>query len=121
MTQMKTLGMIGGLGPESTIEYYRAIIAAHQERARDGSLPSLLISSIDVTTVLTLAADKKLEQLASLMVHELEKLARGGADVAMIASNTPHLVFNAVRERSPCCNAPGVASAVVFRLSRPWL
>jgi aspartate racemase len=98
---MKTLGMIGGLGPESTIEYYRAIIATHQERTRDGSLPSLLISSIDVTTVLALAAAKKLEELENLMVHEVEKLARGGADVVLIAANTPHLVFDAVRERSP--------------------
>lgn len=98
---MNTLGIIGGLGPESTIEYYRAIIAAHQERTRDGSFPSLLISSIDVTKVLGLVADKRLEELASLLVNEVEKLARGGADVALIAANTPHMVFNAVRERSP--------------------
>jgi aspartate racemase len=68
---------------------------------RDGSLPSLLISSIDVTTVLALAAAKKLEELENLMVHEVEKLARGGADVVLIAANTLHLVFDAVRERSP--------------------
>lgn len=93
--------MIGGLGPESTIEYYREIIATHQERTRDGSLPSLLISSIDVTQVLALVADKKLDELTSLLVHEVEKLAHGGADVAFIAANTPHLVFDAVRQRAP--------------------
>ncbi len=92
--------MIGGLGPESTIEYYRAIIATHQERTRDDSFPSLLISSIDLTQVRGLVADNQREELARLLVHEVEKLARGGADVAFIAANTPHLVFDVVRERS---------------------
>ena len=45
---MKTLGIIGGLGPESTIEYYRTIIALYRERKPDGSYPSLLINSVDL-------------------------------------------------------------------------
>jgi len=32
---MKTVAMVGGIGPESTVEYYRLIIASHQEQARD--------------------------------------------------------------------------------------
>ena len=41
---MKTLGMIGGVGPESTIDYYKNIIALYRERQRDGSYPQLTSS-----------------------------------------------------------------------------
>src|SRR5258705_373749 len=41
---MKTAGMIGGLGPESTIDYYRSIIARYRVRNPDGSYPSLIIN-----------------------------------------------------------------------------
>ena len=44
---MKLIGVIGGIGPESTIDYYRALIAAHQERQPDGSYPAIVISSVD--------------------------------------------------------------------------
>ena len=40
---MKTLGIIGGTGPESTVEYYRLIMASYRARKRDGSYPSLFI------------------------------------------------------------------------------
>jgi aspartate racemase len=45
---MKTLGIIGGIGPESAIEYYRLIVAAHRERTRDRSYPPIIINSIDL-------------------------------------------------------------------------
>ena len=45
---MKTLGMIGGVGPESTIDYYKNIIALYRERQRDGSYPQFVINSIDL-------------------------------------------------------------------------
>jgi aspartate racemase len=45
---MKTLGIIGGIGPESTIEYYRSIIALYRQRKPDGSYPPLIINSIDL-------------------------------------------------------------------------
>ena len=48
---MKTPGIIGGIGPESTIEYYRLIIAAYRERKPDGSYPNILINSIDLNAM----------------------------------------------------------------------
>ena len=51
---MKTVGIIGGIGPESTIEYYRLIIASYRRQKRDGSYPSLLLNSIDMKKMLDL-------------------------------------------------------------------
>ena len=45
---MKTVGIIGGIGPESTVDYYRLIVSIYRERTQDGSYPSILINSIDL-------------------------------------------------------------------------
>ena len=97
---MKTLGIIGGIAPESTIDYYRTIIALYRERKGDGSCPPLIINSIDLQRVLSLAGAGELEALTEWLVAELEKLERAGADFAILASNTPHLVFDELAQRS---------------------
>jgi aspartate racemase len=92
-------GLIGGLGPETTIDYYRRIIAAWQ--ASDlASAPSLIIDSIDVQKVFQLvAADRA--QLADYLLDSVGRLAAAGADFAAITANMPHLVFDTLRQRSP--------------------
>jgi aspartate racemase len=97
---MKTLGLIGGIGPESTIEYYRFIIAAFREQNQDDSYPPIIINSVNLTKLVTLVTSNQLEELTNELVREVEKLAMAGADFAAFASNTPHLVFDAVQNRS---------------------
>ena len=48
---MKTVGVIGGIGPESTIEYYRQLIAAYRAQKPDGSYPPIIINSINLKAV----------------------------------------------------------------------
>lgn len=97
---MKTIGLIGGIAPESTIDYYRRLIAACRQRATDGSYPSILIDSIDLTRMLALAATDR-AGLAAYILVEVERLARAGAELGAFASNTPHLVFDEVQRASP--------------------
>jgi aspartate racemase len=98
---MKTVGIIGGIGPESTIEYYRLIISAYRERTQDGSYPSILINSIDMKRMLDLIGSDQLEELTRYLLSEIEKLARAGADFAALASNTPHIVFDSLQGLAP--------------------
>lgn len=98
---MKTVGIIGGIGPESTIEYYRLIIAGYRERQTDGSYPTIIINSIDLSRMLGKVMANDLDALTELIVDELQKLARAGADFGLLAANTPHLVFDEVRRQSP--------------------
>jgi aspartate racemase len=98
---MKTVGIIGGIGPESTIEYYRGIIAAYRERQTDGSYPSIIINSIDLSILLGSIMANELDQATDHLVNEVEKLARAGVDFGVIAAGTPHIVFDEVRQRSP--------------------
>jgi aspartate racemase len=97
---MKTIGLIGGLGPESTIEYYRLLQATYRERHTDGSQPSIIINSIDMKKLLSLVAASELNDLADYLSDEILKLANAGADFGLIASNTPHIVFDRVARRS---------------------
>jgi aspartate racemase len=53
---MQTAGIIGGIGPESTIEYYRQMLAEYRERRPDGSYPPIVINSIDMQKMLGLIA-----------------------------------------------------------------
>ncbi len=97
---MKTIGIIGGLGPESTIGYYRLIIAAYAERTPDGSYPSIIINSIDLKKVLDMVSANELAKLTEYLVSEIQRLARAGAECGLVAANTPHIVFDELRRQS---------------------
>jgi len=97
---VKTLGIIGGIAPESTIDYYRTIIALYRARKPGGSYPPILINSIDLQRLLATVAAGELQALIDWLLIELENLARGGAEFAIMASNTPHLVFAEIARES---------------------
>ena len=98
---MKILGIIGGIAPESTIDYYRSIIALYRARKADGSYPPILINSIDLQRMLTMVGAGELSALTDWLVTELNKLQGAGADFAIMASNTPHIVFDQIERQSP--------------------
>ena len=97
---IKTVGIIGGVGPESTIEYYRFIIEAYRRQKPDGSYPSIIINSVDVNKYVGLATANRFDKFADDLVVEIERLARAGADFAALAANTPHIVFDELSKRS---------------------
>lgn len=96
---MKTLGLIGGTGPESTIEYYRLLTAQYREKA-DGASPPLIINSVDLKRAITWMAAGELGKLTDYLVDEVEKLHKAGADFAALTANTPHIVFDDLQSRS---------------------
>jgi aspartate racemase len=98
---MKTLGIIGGLGPESTIDYYGKIIALYRERTGDGSYPQFIINSINMKKGLDFMEANNLGGMADYLLEEIGKLAHAGATFGLISANTPHIVFDEVASKSP--------------------
>jgi aspartate racemase len=96
---MKTLGLIGGTGPESTIEYYRLLVARYREQA-DGHSPPLIINSIDLKQMIEWMTAGELSKVADALVVEIEKLRHAGADIGALTANTPHIVFHELQQRS---------------------
>jgi aspartate racemase len=98
---MKTLGIIGGLGPESTLDYYQRIIALYRERMRDEHYPEFVIVSVDLRKGLDFIEAGDLSGMADFLLEAIGKLARAGADFGIISANTPHIVFDEVAPKSP--------------------
>jgi len=98
---MKILGIIGGLGSESTVDYYQRIIALYRERTGDGSYPEFIINSVDLKKGLDFMDANDLTGMADYLLQGVGKLARAGADFGLISANTPHIVFEEVASKSP--------------------
>jgi aspartate racemase len=98
---MKLLGIVGGTGPESTVDYYRLFVTTYQEHKPDGSYPPLIINSIDLTHMLSLVSANDLAALTTYLLQEIHRLAQAGATLGLLASNTPHIVFDELQRASP--------------------
>jgi aspartate racemase len=93
------VGIVGGLGPESTIDYYRRLLDAW-EREEASTAPSIVIDSLDVRRALHLVASDR-PALIEYLLASLARLAGAGVDFAAMTANTPHLVFDDLAARSP--------------------
>src|SRR6476659_231682 len=98
---MKTIGMIGGIGPESTIDYYKRLLDGTQKRTPGGPPPSVIINSIDLQKGLNLLGANQLSELTEYIVPEVMRLKDAGADFGFLAANSPHIVFDDISRRSP--------------------
>ena len=96
---MSRVGLVGGLGPESTIDYYRRILELWQ-RERPGSAPSIVIDSIDVQQAIRLV-ERDRAGLVAFLADSLRRLAGAGVDFAALTANTPHIVFDELASSSP--------------------
>ena len=94
---VKIAGIIGGLGPESTIDYYKRIIELWRS-GRPG-YPRMVIDSLDVDRVIELVSNDR-PGLIEYLAQSVERLARAGADFVSISANTPHVVFDEVSARA---------------------
>jgi aspartate racemase len=96
---MTRVGLVGGLGPESTIDYYRRILEAYQRHDPTTS-PSIVIDSLDVRRALRLV-DTDRPALTDYLLASLRRLAGAGADFAAMTANTPHIVFDELARQTP--------------------
>ncbi|MDB4892159.1 MAG: aspartate racemase [Gemmatimonadetes bacterium] len=92
-------GIVGGLGPESTIDYYRRLFDAWK-RQDPGTSPALVIDSLDVQVALRLVEHDRPALIEYLLVS-LKRLAGAGCDFIAMTANTAHIVFDELAEISP--------------------
>ena len=96
---MKRVGIIGGIGPASTIEYYKLIISLFRERLSTNHYPELVVHSIDMTRMLNFVFENELEELVHFLQERIQVLQEAKVEVVALASNTPHLVFDELAKR----------------------
>ena len=98
---MKRIGLIGGMGPESTQDYYREIITAFKDEKGNLNYPEIIIYSVNLSEFLELMKIKAYDRVIQTLLKKLNALKKAGADFAAITANTPHLLFDWIQERSP--------------------
>jgi aspartate racemase len=98
---MKMLGIIGGLGPESTLDYYQRIMSLYRQQTGEVHYPELIIVSVDLRAGLDFMDANDLRGMGNFLLEAIGKLARAGADFGIISANTPHIVFDEIAPKSP--------------------
>jgi aspartate racemase len=97
---MKTIGIIGGLSPESTVSYYLNITRSYVEKFGNYSYPDIIIYSVNLEDYHAWRTDNRWDKIADHLVLITKKLKDAGADFCVIATNTMHKVFHEVQSRS---------------------
>jgi aspartate racemase len=95
---VKTIGVVGGIGPESTVDYYKRLLKRAPELGATRA-PVIVINSVEYQRMYDLVAAGDPQALADAFAAEVRVLERAGAGVGFLAANTPHIVFDAVQAR----------------------
>jgi len=96
---VKTIGLIGGMSWESSIEYYRIINESVREKLGDLHSAKSLMYSVDFAEVEALQHQGKWEEATRLMIEAARHVEVGGADFVIICTNTMHRMADEVQER----------------------
>ena len=98
---MNKLGLIGGTGPESTIEYYKGIEYGVQQKSGRSFFPNLTIESLSVFDVLGFCGKQDYAGLTTYLLKGIRNLEAAGAQYAALTGITPHIVFEELSKASP--------------------
>jgi len=97
---MKRIGILGGIGPESTVDYYKEIIRAFVTRHPELAYPEIIVYSANMNELMGFVSMKDWSSLSQWLLRIISSLHLAGADFAVMASNTPHIVFDEIRAKS---------------------
>lgn len=98
---MKHIGIVGGLSPESTMEYYRLICSEFNQGIGASHFPQITIRSINLQEILDFSTKNDWDSVARVIVSAIHDLNGAGADFAAIAANTPHNAYDRISKESP--------------------
>ncbi len=98
---MKKIGLVGGIGPASTVEYYLGIIKKCRIEQRGNIYPEIVIDSVNMLSHDKVLAENDYDKLAQYLLRSLSNLKAAGAELAAITANTEHIVWNMVHSKFP--------------------
>ena len=95
---MKTIGLVGGMSWESTLEYYRVINEYTKERLGGFHSGKIVLYSVDFAEVETQQHEGRWDDLTRLMIDAAQRVERGGAELLVICTNTMHKMADDVQK-----------------------
>ena len=87
---MKTIGLIGGMSWESSIEYYRIINETAKEKLGGLHSAKSLMVTVDFADIEKLQHEGRWDEAGQILVKCAQDLERGGADFIVLCTNTMH-------------------------------
>ena len=96
---MIKVGLIGGIGPESTIKYYQLVIKKFREVTDSVEYPELCIVSVDMDRMLNYISENDKKGFIDFMRKRIDILIKSGVSKVFICSNTPHLYFDELQSQ----------------------
>jgi aspartate racemase len=97
---MKRIGLIGGLGPEATVDYYKEIINSFKDSGKQPIYPEIIIYSVNMWEFLDMMKRKEFGKATDYILGKIEALQQAGAEFAAITANTPHLLFETLSKKA---------------------
>ncbi|MSU54677.1 MAG: amino acid racemase [Candidatus Staskawiczbacteria bacterium] len=97
---MKTVGIIGGLGPETTSEFYLDIVFSCQKLEKTAR-PAIIISSVPLPYQIEEDAISKnigIERCLPFLIKEAKRLEKSGADFIVMPCNSLHVFIEDIRK-----------------------
>ena len=116
----KTIGLIGGMTPESTILYYRELNRLASIKYGAKHTCNVLIESVDFGMVSKYQTENRWDLLDEMMVKAAHNLEKGGANCVLICANTMHLTIEAVK-KSVAIPVLHIAQATSLRIKEKEL
>lgn len=98
---MRKVGLIGGIGPESTIPYYHGIVYGVQKQSPNKAFPKLTVESLNVFDVLSLSSKKDYDALEAYLMDGINNLVASRADAVAMTGNTPHVILDRLQAKCP--------------------
>jgi aspartate racemase len=96
---LKKIGIIGGLSVESTFEYYKFIARRYNRIVGGSASPILVIDSLDLQKVTDWFVKDEWDKVLEELVLSANNLIAAKAEVIILATNTPHIVFNELEKK----------------------
>ncbi|MDH4220650.1 MAG: aspartate/glutamate racemase family protein [Candidatus Aminicenantes bacterium] len=112
---MKTIGMIGGMSWESSLEYYRIVNETIKEELGGFHSAQCVLYSVNFEEVEKLQHQGDWESLTRLMIDAAQRVKKAGADFLIICTNTMHKMADEVQEatRIPLLHIVDVTAAAI--------
>jgi aspartate racemase len=96
---MKTVGIIGGLGPQTTAIFYMQIVSLCAKKNSE-KRPNILIANVPITSILEEKFINRSEgkrEFCELLINTAKTLEKGGADFIILPCNTAHVFIDDIR------------------------
>ena len=93
---MKKLGLIGGVGPEATLQYYKEIEYGVMKKLGKPVLPEITIESLNCFKMIPFGATQDYEGMTEYILGAVRTLEKANCDFIALACCTGHMVFDRV-------------------------